>query len=53
MYDSFPTPAVIVELSILEKNICDMVGNNAGYNITHRPHVKSHRSSELAKLQLA
>lgn len=53
MYDSYATPAVVVELNILEKNIDNMIRNNAGYNISHRPHIKTHRSSELAKLQLS
>lgn len=53
MYDSYPTPAVVVELNILEKNIRHMIHNNAIHNIAHRPHIKSHRSSELAKLQIA
>lgn len=52
LYDSFPTPAVVIELDIAEKNVRDMVAGLARYGIAHRPHTKVHRSSELAKLQL-
>lgn len=52
MYESYPTPAVIVELGIVEKNIKTLVDNAKAHGIAHRPHVKTHRSSELAHLQL-
>jgi len=52
MYTCLPTPSVVIELDILEKNIRTMIENASKYGLAHRPHVKSHRSSELAKLQL-
>ena len=52
MYESYPTPAVIVELGVVEKNIKTLVDNAKAHGIAHRPHVKTHRSSELAHLQL-
>lgn len=53
MYEYMPTPSVVIELDILEKNIRTMIQNAAKHGLAHRPHVKSHRSSELAKIQIA
>lgn len=53
MYDEFPTPAVVAELNTVERNIKRMVAANGAYGIAHRPHIKPHKSIELAKLQLA
>lgn len=53
MYDYLPTPAAVVELDIVERNIREMINNAAKHGLSHRPHVKTHRSSELAKLQLS
>lgn len=52
MYDEFPTPAVVAELNTVERNIKRMVAANGAYGIAHRPHIKPHKSIELAKLQL-
>jgi D-serine deaminase-like pyridoxal phosphate-dependent protein len=52
-YNAFPTPAVVVELDIVEKNVRNMIEGLARYGIAHRPHVKTHKSVELAKLQLS
>jgi D-serine deaminase-like pyridoxal phosphate-dependent protein len=53
MYESLPTPAVVVELNAVEKNIQSMLEGAARYGIAHRPHIKSHRSIRLARMQLA
>ncbi len=53
MYEFLPTPAVVVELNAVEKNIQSMVEGAARFGISHRPHVKSHRSVQLAKMQIA
>lgn len=52
MYDEFSTPAVVIELNTVERNIREMVQANAQYHIAHRPHIKPHKSIQLAKLQL-
>lgn len=50
---TFGTPAVVVDLDVVDANIarvqalCDAVG------LANRPHVKTHKSPELAKLQVA
>jgi len=51
-YNELSTPAVVVEQDIAERNIRHMIANTAKYGIAHRPHIKVHKSSELAKLQL-
>ena len=53
MYESLPTPAVVVELNAVENNIRSMLEGAARCQIALRPHVKSHRSVQLAKMQLA
>ena len=52
LYEYLETPAVAIELDIVERNICTLVENAARHGIVHRPHIKTHRSVELAKLQL-
>lgn len=52
MYDYLETPAVAIELDAVEKNIRTLVENAEKYGIAHRPHTKTHRSVELAQLQL-
>lgn len=52
MYDFLPTPAVVVRLDQVEKNIREMVEGCQKYHIDHRPHIKSHKSCYLAKMQL-
>lgn len=53
MYDYLETPAVAIELDTVERNIRTLVDHAAKYGISHRPHTKTHRSVELAKLQLS
>lgn len=46
-----PTPAVTIDLDIVEKNIKEMLREAEKVKICHRPHIKTHRSSYLAKMQ--
>ena len=52
-YDAVPTPAVVVELEIAKRNIKDIIEGARKYGIAHRPHIKTHKCAELAKLQLS
>lgn len=52
-YNGLSTPAVVVELDIVERNIRNMITNTAKYGIAHRPHIKVHKCIELANLQLS
>lgn len=45
------TPSVQVDLDIVERNISAAVNALAAHNIAHRPHIKVHKSVELALLQ--
>ncbi|GBD49366.1 alanine racemase [Methylopila sp. Yamaguchi] len=49
----FGTPSVVVDLDVVEANIARVQAlcDNAG--VANRPHIKTHKSPELAKLQVA
>lgn len=47
------TPFVWVDLDIMEDNITKMTSGLQKYGVRHRPHVKTHKSIEIAKMQLA
>jgi D-serine deaminase-like pyridoxal phosphate-dependent protein len=46
------TPAAVVDLDILERNIAAALGLLKGRSIALRPHTKSHKCSYLARLQI-
>ena len=46
------TPALIVDLDTLEANIARMAGHARKSGIALRPHAKTHKSVEIAKLQI-
>ncbi len=46
------TPAVIVDLDIVEKNIMKMREGAKQFRLQHRPHIKTHRSTFFAKMQM-
>ena len=52
MYDYLPTPAVVMELDIMEENVRDMYEHAKACNIAVRPHIKPHKSIEIAKMQI-
>ena len=47
------TPAVVIDLDVLEKNIEGMAAHCRELGITLRGHTKSHKSPEIAKMQIA
>ena len=47
------TPYPWVDLDILEQNIRTQTQSLRAYGIAHRPHIKTHRSIEIARMQLA
>ena len=49
---SFSTPALVVDLDLFEANVAAMASLLAGTAKTVRPHVKTHRTPELARRQL-
>lgn len=53
MNNHLVTPAVHVDLDIVERNIKRGVDGLAAHGIVHRPHIKVHKSVYLAKKQIA
>src|SRR5882672_10987031 len=51
--DELATPAVVVDLDLLEQNIHSMQAVCDAHNVELRPHVKTHKMVEVAKRQLA
>lgn len=47
------TPALVIDLDVLERNIARMAAHAKARGIALRPHAKSHKSIEIAKLQMA
>lgn len=46
------TPAVVVDLDVVRRNIDEMLEGARANGLAHRPHVKTHRCSELALMQV-
>jgi D-serine deaminase-like pyridoxal phosphate-dependent protein len=46
------TPALVVDLDILERNLCRVADYASRYGLRLRPHTKTHKSLRLAKRQL-
>jgi len=51
--DAIDTPALVVDLDRMERNLQTMAAFAAQYQVLLRPHAKMHKSAELAKLQMA
>jgi 3-hydroxy-D-aspartate aldolase len=47
------TPALVLDLDKLDQNIAKMRSSLAGTGVATRPHAKTHKSSDIAKLQMA
>lgn len=50
---AFPTPVTVVDEAVLDANIAAMAARAAAAGLTLRPHVKTHKSVEIARRQLA
>lgn len=51
--DDLDTPSLVVDLDRMEKNIKRMVAFTKKCGVELRPHVKTHKSPDIAKIQLA
>src|SRR5262245_35262277 len=51
--DILPTPCMVVDLDLFEKNMQTMVAQTKTSGIHIRPHVKIHKSVDVAKRQIA
>src|ERR1700676_1007199 len=47
------TPALLVDLDVLEANIARIAAACRTYGVAWRPHSKAHKTPEIAKLQIA
>lgn len=47
-----PTPALLIDLDIFERNLQALAGYMKGRPVTFRPHGKAHKSPVIGKLQL-
>ncbi|HEY1707566.1 MAG TPA: DSD1 family PLP-dependent enzyme [Rhizomicrobium sp.] len=47
------TPALVVDLDVLERNIAKMAAHAKAHGTALRPHAKTHKSIEIAKRQIA
>jgi D-serine deaminase-like pyridoxal phosphate-dependent protein len=50
--DALDTPAVYVDLDALERNIATMQARCRGFGVGLRPHTKTHKIPEIARMQL-
>ena len=50
---SVPTPALVVDLTALERNVAAMAALAAQWGVHLRPHAKSHKCVAIARRQIA
>lgn len=50
---AMPTPALVIDLDVLERNLATMAGLAARAGCAWRPHVKSHKCRQIAQRQRA
>jgi D-serine deaminase-like pyridoxal phosphate-dependent protein len=51
--EDLATPAVLVDLDVLERNVRRMQDRAAAAGVALRPHAKTHKSPEVGRLQIA
>lgn len=51
--DNIETPAVLVDLDIVERNIARAEAHFASIGVAHRPHIKTHKIPRFAAAQVA
>ena len=47
------TPALLVDLDILERNVCRVADYTRSHDLRLRPHTKTHKSTKIGRMQLA
>src|SRR5258708_1221861 len=50
---SLNTPALVLDLEMLERNIAEMASFAMAHKVKLRPHSKTHKSADIAKRQIA
>jgi len=51
--DDLPTPALLLDLDVVERNLRNMAGRASSLGVALRPHIKTHKCLELAERQRA
>lgn len=51
--DHIDTPALVIDLDAMERNLAHMAAYARAHNLRLRPHAKMHKSAELARMQMA
>src|SRR5215813_9059906 len=49
---SLNTPALVLDLEMLDRNIAEMASFAKAHNVHLRPHSKTHKSADIAKRQI-
>src|SRR5713101_4665226 len=47
------TPALLVDLDVMEANIARIAATCRAHGVAWRPHTKAHKTPEIAKMQIA
>src|SRR5687767_5286670 len=53
LFPEIETPAVLVDLDVLERNIVGMAERARAHGVHLRPHAKTHKMLEIARRQIA
>lgn len=53
LIEELDTPALVIDLDVMERNIQRLAQYAAANNLNLRPHTKTHKIPEIAKLQIA
>ncbi len=51
--ESLPTPAVVVDLAVVERNVARMADAARRHGVRLRPHAKTHKCPDIGRLQVA
>ena len=51
-YDGIDTPALLLDLDKLERNLDTMAALFSGSSVRLRPHAKTHKTATIARMQL-
>jgi D-serine deaminase-like pyridoxal phosphate-dependent protein len=52
MYPELDTPALVIDLDVVRANVAEMAKVAAAHGVGLRPHIKTHKIPELARIQL-
>ncbi|WP_214408741.1 alanine racemase [Sphaerisporangium fuscum] len=52
MYPELDTPSLVIDLDVVRANVAEMAKTAATHGVKLRPHIKTHKMPELARMQL-